>query len=253
MNCHECQSLLNAYTDGELDLVKTVEIERHMQECEACAQLRRGLAMLSTSVAGASLYYRAPTLLAERIRAQLPAAAAVASPARQRTSNRSWLSAAALFAIAGTLAFGVLHSLHTEPQPQLAQEVVASHARSLMAEHLYDVESTDQHTVKPWLDQRLDFGADVHNFENNGFKLLGGRLDYLAARPVAALVYGHDKHFINLFTWPANDAAAHEPTFESRQGYALAHWSKSGMNYWAISDTSEETLHKFAKLMEEAK
>jgi anti-sigma factor RsiW len=249
VTCDECQALLSAYADHELELVKSLEIERHILECEACGQMRCGLGMLSTTIDSASLYQKAPPLLEQRIRAQLP------RPIHRRPRAFNWnvFSAAAVVAVCGTLGWAVLHGTQSGPDRQLAMDVVADHARSLMATHLYDVESTDQHTVKPWLDERLDYAADVRDFKADGFPLKGGRLDYLAGRSVAALVYGHEKHYVNLFTWPATDAATREPTFESRQGYALAHWTRSGMNYWAISDTSEETMRRFAKVASQAK
>jgi anti-sigma factor RsiW len=143
----------------------------------------------------------------------------------------------------------------------LAQEVRASHVRSLMGTHLMDVESSDhlgthlvdvkssdQHTVKPWFDGKLDFAPDVRDFKAESFPLVGGRLDYLADRPVAALVYRHDKHFINLFIWPAPNETDRAETELVEKGYSVIHWIRAGINYWAISDTSDQTLRRFADL-----
>ena len=120
-----------------------------------------------------------------------------------------------------------------------------------MAEHLWDVKSTDQHTVKPWFDGKLDFAPDVGDFRNESFPLEGGRLDYLAGRPVAALVYRHDKHHINLFIWPAPGQSERAEVATDQQGYAVLHWVRGAMNYWAISDTSPQILHRFADLVRE--
>jgi anti-sigma factor RsiW len=118
-----------------------------------------------------------------------------------------------------------------------------------MAEHLWDVKSTDQHTVKPWFDGKLDFAPDVRNFKDQSFALEGGRLDYLENRPVAALVYRHEKHYVNLFVWPAAGQADQGETITSHRGYSLIHWVNSGMNYWAISDMGEDSLRRFAGLV----
>src|SRR5205823_5881016 len=123
------------------------------------------------------------------------------------------------------------------------------HVRSLMAAHLVDVESSDQHTVKPWFDGKLDFAPEVRDFRAESFPLAGGRLDYLEDRPVAALVYRHDKHYINLFIWPAPNEPDRSQTTRLQQGYQLIHWTRGQMNYWAVSDTSPQTLQRFADLV----
>ena len=121
-----------------------------------------------------------------------------------------------------------------------------------MAEHLWDVKSTDQYTVKPWFDGKLDFAPEVRDLSSESFALEGGRLDYLASRPVAALVYRYQKHYINLFIWPAAGQADQGEVFTSHQGYALVHWIRAGMNYWAVSDTSGENLRRFSSFLRSA-
>jgi anti-sigma factor RsiW len=110
------------------------------------------------------------------------------------------------------------------------------------------VRSTDRHTVKPWFGGRLDFAPDVRDFKDESFALEGGRLDYVAGRPVAALVYRHDKHYLNLFIWPAGDRSERGPVATRQQGFSLVHWAHAGMNYWVISDVSEDTLRRFSSL-----
>lgn len=260
MNCNECQPLLGPYADGELDLVTTLDVERHIHLCQACGRASRALAALRTvlTTSGSSngngsppLYFRAPESLRAQIVGQLPVGRIAPAKAALRRRWPMWsAAAAAMVALVGTLAVMLVqqHQPKANPDLAIAQEVIAGHVRSLMANHLYDVESNDKHNVKPWFHGKLDFAPDVQQYDEQAFPLKGGRLDYLAGRPVAALVYGHAKHSINLFTWPAaKDAPETGPTYENRQGYAIAHWVHSGMQYWAVSDTAQTTLQQFVE------
>jgi anti-sigma factor RsiW len=129
----------------------------------------------------------------------------------------------------------------------LIQEIVSGHVRSMMVSHLSDVISTDQHTVKPWFEGKLDFAPSVKDLTESGFPLVGGRLDYIDSRPVAALNYQRGKHMINVFEWPTSQVSTTLPKLITRRGYQLYHWTKNGMNFWAISDLNAADLQKFVE------
>jgi anti-sigma factor RsiW len=249
MDCSQARNLIHAHVDGELDLVTTLEFERHIHDCSQCSRACESLAALRTAVRGGGLYYDAPQALTRRIRADVRAAGGRRSTALRFGGWRSLAIAAPLAAMLAVALWLPLRGGGGSADRLLAQEVRASHVRSLMADHLFDVESTDRHTVKPWFHGRIDFAPDVRNFESDGFALVGGRIDYLADRPVAALVYRHDKHVVNLFLWPAPTEPDCAPTELSQQGYAMIHWIHSGMTAWAIADTAPETLRRFADLV----
>jgi anti-sigma factor RsiW len=259
VSCPENETLIHGYLDGELDLGSALRFEAHMKECAACAQAVENHKALSRTLKSGSFYFRASGDLKERIRTAL----AEATPARSRPKvstgqtttwrlpRLSW----AFLGVTASLAVAVIVAVRFIPRPQnatpdqlLAQEVLASHVRSLMANHLTDVPSSDQHTVKPWFDGKLDFSPPVVNLSAQGFPLVGGRLDYLADRPVAALVYQRRKHFINLFIWPSTEQSAEEAVM--RQGYNLIHWTHAGMTYWAASDLNYSELGDFVRLVQ---
>src|SRR5262249_33837628 len=136
-----------------------------------------------------------------------------------------------------------------EDQKQfLVREVVAAHVRSTLAAHLIDVASSDRHTVKPWFQGKLDYSPPVQDFAGEGFQLAGGRVDYLDDRPVAGLVYRHGAHVINVFIWPASEPGG-APMTISRNGYEVEHFVHAGMNFWIVSDTTADEIHKLANLL----
>jgi len=244
MNCREALDMIHAYVDEELELVKNLEIEKHLRECNNCAAVDRNITALRSSIADGSLYFRAPASLEQRIRADIRRKSLTST-----TWLRNWMAAAAAILLVASLSWLAAQRLGTSSERLLAAEVASAHVRSLMAEHLWDIKSTDQHTVKPWFEGKLDFAPDVRDFKDQSFPLEGGRLDYLAGRAVAALVYKHDKHYINLFIWPSPGPSEQGEVSTSHQGYVLIHWVHAGMNYWAVSDTSDQTLSKFASVV----
>ena len=270
MNCEETTKLMDGYLDGELDPITNERIEHHLQDCNNCDQAYKTHSSLIRAVSNAAPYYKAPAELRERIQSSLREAIAertgrtVARDVQPLSSRRqteprtvplgtrwTWLALAAAIVFAAIIIFNVVPRSQQRGADQfLATELIASHARSLMANHLTDVTSSDQHTVKPWLDAKLDFAPAVVDLSKDGFPLLGGRLDYLENRAVAALVYQRRKHFINLFVWPAEPNTTEAEKMMSRQGYQLLHWADSDFNYWAVSDVSESDLQIFKQLVE---
>jgi anti-sigma factor RsiW len=255
MNCQDVQNLLHPYSDGELDLVRNLEIEEHLGTCPACAEQEKSLRSLRAVLSAPSLYYAAPATL--RARLQVAPASSSAVVERQPIApgaNWMWATIAAgiLLVVGVSATLGVLLSRATESAGgRLEDWVIASHVRSQQVNHLTDVVSSDRHTVKPWFRDKLDFSPQVPDLSAQGFPLTGGRLDYLAERPVAALVYQRGKHAINVFTWPAmNDGDKAVRDF-SRQGFHIREWQRSGMNYWAISDLNDEDLDQFVRLFQE--
>jgi anti-sigma factor RsiW len=259
VSCPENEALIHGYLDGELDLVSALRFEAHLKECGTCAQAFENHKALSRTLRSGPLYFRPSADLQQRIRTALvesnPAASRLAAsapkPAWQKLPRLSW----ALLSVAASLAVIVLMTLQFVRWPQkaspdqlVAQEVLASHVRSLMAGHLTDVPSSDQHTVKPWFDGKLDFSPPVEDLSGQGFPLVGGRLDYLNERPVAALVYQRRKHLINLFIWPSTERFGEKAVM--RQGYNLIHWTHSGMTYWAASDLNYRELGEFVHLIQ---
>ena len=270
MNCKEAINRMDGYLDAELDPLTSQSIEEHLRDCPGCDEAYKAHGSFMRAIASASPYYRAPGGLRERIQSSLREEIA-GQPVRnlpqpaQRLSPRSqtvaktvlfgvpwnWLALAAAVVFAAIITFNLTPRLRTGGDQLLATQLIASHVRSLMANHLTDVASSDQHTVKPWLDTKLDFAPAVPDLSSKGFPLIGGRLDYLDNRPVAALIYQKRKHFINLFIWPIESSADKGANTLSRQGYHLLHWADSDFNYWAVSDVNPDDLQSFKQGFEE--
>ncbi len=246
MNCAEIRLLLHACADGELDLVRSLDVERHLKTCAACAAEKGSLQSLRSALQSKDLAYRAPDSLRKKVR-QL--ARASGKEIQSRENNLLWLwKWLACGATAVAVLTILLRPAGISRHDSLMSEAVASHVRSLMAEHLTDVASSDQHTVKPWFDGKLDFAPDVKDFAAQGFPLVGGRLDYLNGRAVAALVYRHNKHLINVFVWPAANAGLTQET-ENYHGYNVITRDADGFHYCLVSDMEEKGLAQLAGLL----
>ncbi|MDB5309016.1 MAG: anti-sigma factor [Gemmataceae bacterium] len=252
MDCRDVQNLLHPYSDGELDLVRHLQIEHHLAECAACAEHQLGLRRLREALASAPLYHHAPDALRARLAADLRSAPATPSRrGRRRPRALLWATAAGigLVAAAAVTTGALLSRASTSAETKLVEQVVAGHVRSLQADHLTDVASSDRHTVKPWFRGKLDYSPQVPDLAGEGYPLSGGRLDYLADRPVAALVYHRRLHAINVFTWPAPDADETPVRALARQGFHVCYWQRAGMAYWVISDLNAQELDEFAGLL----
>jgi anti-sigma factor RsiW len=200
-------------------------------------------------------HYEAPAELRERIGAALTRSDPMPASSQRLARGapwRQWLNMGVAFACGLIASVAVIQFFPmADEQDRLAQEVVSGHVRSLMAAHLADVASTDQHTVKPWFAGKLEFSPPVYDLASEGFPLAGGRLDYIEQRPVAALVYKHGQHTINLFIWPADGNDAQKSA--TRQGYHLLHWTRDAMAYWAVSDLNPDELAQFRDALLQAR
>jgi anti-sigma factor RsiW len=238
----ECEMtlLVQADFDGELDAAQAAALAAHRADCPICQAASERLGRVRQTLRAQASYHRAP----DALRAQLTARAAPPRIAIARAAG--WRRAAASFVAGGAIAAAVMLMVVPSGTPGLADQVLAGHLRALEPGHLEDVPSTDQHTVKPWFDGKLDFAPPVKNLAAEGFPLEGGRLDYLAGRRVAAMVYGRAKHVIDLFAWPEAGADT-APTVMERDGYNIVRWRQNGMTLWAVSDVERDQLVDFAE------
>ena len=247
MNCTDIQVAIHGYMDGELDPLRNLEIEQHLQRCAVCLQSYKADQALQTAIKTGAQYFPAPADLRKRVQSSVRQVGK-----SQRTlpvMPWRWLAVAASVVFVVILAWALIPR-GLDAEQLVAQEVVSSHVRSLMVAHLADVMSSDQHRVKPWFTGKLDFSPPVKDLSKEGFPLVGGRLDYLENRPVAALVYQRRNHVINLFIWPSSDDTHVKTKAVARQGYHLVHWSKAGMTYWAIADLNDTELQEFVRLVQ---
>jgi len=245
MDCQESQNQRQVYLDGELDLTRSLEQEKHLRECSKCSQAFDASRLMQNALRSDSLRFQPPAGLEKRVRAKLRRDGG----ARAQTFGWRWLIPATSAAIL-VILFAAYLLTRTPADNLIASEIVSSHVRSMMTPtHLFDVPSEDPHTVKPWFDGKLDFSPPVKDLSSKGFALIGGRLDYIANRPVAVMIYQRRKHVINLFVWPASSGDT-KPAAQVRQGYNLIHWTKSGMTFWAVSDLNLAELQQLAEELE---
>jgi anti-sigma factor RsiW len=246
MTCEETEILLHALIDDELDAGHAREVEDHIAGCPRCAAQLLAYREMSKTVAGADLRYPAPPELRRRSEASLPKTQAP----NRRAVLRGFAMGSAVSAIAATGLIAIV--LRADDEQRIMSEVVSAHLRSLQAGHLTDVLSTDQHTVKPWFNGKLDVAPPVVDLTAQGFTLIGGRLDYVDTRPIGAIIYRRRSHVINLFVAQTASAQRHPAKPETIQGFNIRRWSERGLNYWAVSDLAADELAEFADKFEAA-
>ena len=247
MICDRAGAVVHGYFDNELDAVGAAEFELHLEQCPECVDALEDLESLHASIGLAQLYERAPATLRKKILASLgPARPVAVFPSR---TVWRWLAVAAAILLATYASWRVTSLGHSGSYDTvLAAEIVDAHLRSLQPGHLTDVVSTDQHTVKPWFDGKLDFSPPVQDFGDQGFPLQGGRIDVVHGRSVAALVYARRKHFVNVFIWPT-DEKDRAPSSGSQQGYQWLEWRKGGLEFCAVSDAAPSALEQLHSLL----
>jgi anti-sigma factor RsiW len=243
-------NLIHAYVDDELDLVRSTEIERHLAECGACAQVYQNHQALRSALRAGPLYFKAPPHLKQRILASVRQA-----DRAERVPRRlpwAWAGIAASLALVAVAVWGIVHMWPVPPaEDRLAQAVVSGHVRSLVAGPLITQPSSDKHEIKPWFDDKVDFSPTVKELSKQGFILKGARLDYLDNKLVGTLVYRRNRHVINLFVWRSGGDAGAEPKTLTLQGYHVVHWTQADLTYWAVSDLNEGELRGFARLVQD--
>jgi anti-sigma factor RsiW len=252
VTCELTQSVLHGYIDGELDAARAADFERHLSSCPQCVSALETQEKLRASIQQAGLYERAPIALRRKLEGQFRAPTPVAAaPIRTGVRPTQWFALAAALILAFLIGVRLLSSPSGRGgQTELASAIVDAHLRSLQPGHLEDVISTDQHTVKPWFDGKVDFAPPVRDFTSDGFPLQGGRLDVVEGHQVAALVYGRRKHIVNVFVWPASGSDT-QPQSGSQLGYNWVDWRKGGMEMYAVSDVSAPDLSELHKLLSE--
>ena len=246
MTCDEAAILIHALVDGELDAVHAREVETHLADCPRCAAQLRGIGDMKNALSSGELRYTAPPRLRQRIEAALPQPRA----SDRRAVLKGFAMGSAMSALAATGLMAIV--LRNDAEQRIASDVVSAHLRSLQAGHLTDVLSSDQHTVKPWFNGRLDVAPPVIDLTAQGFTLIGGRLDTIDGRAVGAIVYRRRTHVINLFVAQSATAESHAATIETVQGFHIRRWSDRGLNYWAVSDLATEELADFGGKFESA-
>jgi anti-sigma factor RsiW len=262
MKCDDSRIYLPAYLDDELDVAESLRVQKHLAECPECRHAQDQQLALRSALSDPELYAHPSADFSKRLQASIRLAAKEEAQSRRptwadrlrigspRIGSFEWIPAAAALVIVATVgALFLVIGMRSSHDQVIASAVLAGHIRSLQADHLMDVPSSDRHTVKPWFQGKLDFSPPVPDLSEMGWNLIGGRLDYVDGRPVAALIYQRRMHNINVFVWPNHDSADSKIKQEDAQGYQILHWNGAEMTYWVVSDLNREELLDLARAL----
>ena len=242
MTCHEIGRLIDPYVDDELGSDDIARVVAHVDQCAACRrqlEAREALGRLIRTVP----YHRAP----ERLRQTVTRASHRIGVPRRAIA---WAAAAMVIVSVGGVA-GFRAWRMSQATSDIAEAIVARHVNAL-ATQLFTVRSSDQHTVKPWFQGKLDFSPPVWDLSAADFPLLGGRVETVGGRTVAALVYQRHLHMISVMIWPADDRTAPNDARTIRS-FHERHWVQDGMSIWTVSDVNDDDLREFVRLFSSAR
>jgi len=245
---------LNAFVDGELNLSSQLEIEERMGDDPGLRAQVVELRQLRKAILDRASYHAPPLALRKRVATTVASnlAALIPQIAGTLVVQRwlGWRPMVVSLGLVTALALAITPTwLRSARESRLTEEVVASHVRATLGQHLVDVASSDHHIVKPWLSAKLDFSPSVRELQLAGSVLLGGRIDYLDGRPVAALVYRQGEHIVNSFVWPTTGAYS-AAVFSTERGFQVAHWARGGMNHWVISDLNRQEFEAVVRALD---
>jgi anti-sigma factor RsiW len=246
MNCKEIEQLQDAFVDQELDPANAHAFSEHLASCPSCTKQLEQLSTIKKTIKIQAKRHTPPQELAARIACLTATDRLPIIPLSNKFLPIKWGLTGAVLAVAACFVIFII----TNPNEQYLaeQQLIASHIRSLQDGHLTDVMSTDQHTVKPWFNGRLDVSPPVTDFSTNGFPLVGGRIDYVDHHNVAVIVYRYNAHVINLFVWPVDQSKIDTKSVEVQQGYNMLHWHDGDLQFWAVSDVNPSKLSEFESL-----
>ena len=248
MDCPTCETLVDAYVDGELSAAESADFERALGRCPECRRKLEAARAMSGMLRELPAT-PAPDLLRARVNRELGAVAGAARPAMPRERMR-WSAIAASIVVAASL--GWLGGNLTGQGGHETDELVAGYIRVAMSDRAVDVVSSDRHTVKPWFAGRIDYSPPVHDLKSDGFPLDGGRVDFVDGRKVAVLVYQHGQHKLALTLWPSASASSASAQVAQRDGFSIAEWRRKGFELRAVSDVTSDEMASFAKALDRA-